>query len=90
MRESPRVAGVVGPGAVGLGVVGSEVAGLRTISSGVLDSRVVGMGAVRSQAASPEGRHAPAGHTVQSSVPSTTSGSRRGKAPPIDPFNGEA
>ena len=82
--------GVVGPGVVGPGVVGSEVAGLRATSSGALNSRVVGFGAVRSQTAGPKARHGSDTHIVQSSVPPTASGSRRGKAPPIDPFNGEA
>ena len=104
LKESPRVAGVVGPGMVGPGVVGpgvvgpgvvgpgavgprvvvSGVAGLGATSSGALNSRVVRFGAVRSQTAGPKARHGPDTHIVQSSVPPTASGSRRGKAPPID------
>ena len=66
------------------------MAGLRATSSGALNSRVVGFDAVRSQTAGPEARRGPDTHIVQSSVPPTASESRRGKAPPIDPFNGEA
>ena len=80
LKESPRVAGVVG----------SEVAGLRATSWGALNSRVFGFGAVCSQTAGPKARHGPDTHIVQSSVPPTASGSRRGKPPPIDSFNGEA
>ena len=90
--------GVVGPGAVGsgvigLGAIGPGVVGLGTISPTEVVPRVVGLGVEQSQTADSKSRRtptAPIEHTSRGGMSQGTSGSRRGKTPPIDPFNGEA
>ena len=85
--------GAVGLGVVGLGVVGPGVVGLGVVGPGVIGPGVVGLGAEQSQTADSKSRRtptAPIEHSSCGGMFQGTSGSHRGKAPPIDPFNGEA
>ena len=91
----PAVVGsrVVGPAVVGPAVVGSGVVSTGAISPTAVVPGVVGLGAEQSQTADSKYRctpTAPIEHSSRSGMSQGTSRSHRGKAPPIDPFNGEA